>query len=101
VRESRPIVLIAVTSGLLSVMLAVAVNVATGGTLPGPLSGVSWLAWPAVAVLAAIAVALAILQQAHAEARDEWRAAERMIGDTPLPDVPRRRESLQERLEGF
>jgi tetratricopeptide (TPR) repeat protein len=63
VRESRPIVLIAVTSGLLSVMLAVAVNVATGGTLPGPLSGVSWLAWPAVALLAAIAVALAILQQ--------------------------------------
>lgn len=62
-REGRPIVLIAVTSGLMSVMLAVAVNVATGGTLPGPLRGVSWLAWPAVAVLAAIAVALAILQQ--------------------------------------
>lgn len=62
-REGRPIVLIAVTSGLLSVMLAVAVNVATGGTLPGPLSGVSWLAWPAVALLGAITVALAILQQ--------------------------------------
>ncbi|GFJ85190.1 hypothetical protein Phou_093700 [Phytohabitans houttuyneae] len=62
-REGRSIVLIAVTSGLMSVMLAVAVNVATGGTLPGPLSGASWLAWPAVAVLAAIAVTLAILQQ--------------------------------------
>lgn len=62
-REGRPIVLIAVTSGLLSVMLAVAVNVATGGTLPGPLSGASWLAWPAVALLGAITVAVAILQQ--------------------------------------
>ncbi|BCB79464.1 hypothetical protein GCM10022251_72040 [Phytohabitans flavus] len=62
-REGRPIVLIAVTSGLLSVMLAVAVNVATGGSLPGPLSGVSWLAWPAIALLGAIAVGLAILQQ--------------------------------------
>lgn len=35
------------------------------------------------------------------EARAEWSAAERLIGDTPLPDAPRRRESLQERLNGL
>lgn len=57
------VVLIAVTSGLLSVLLAVAVNVATGGTLPAPLAGLSWLAWPAVALLALVAVWLAIWQQ--------------------------------------
>ncbi|WP_203788315.1 ATP-binding protein [Paractinoplanes rishiriensis] len=53
----------AVASVLLSVLLAVAVNVATGGTLPGPLSGVAGLAWPAVAVLAVVTGWLAIRQQ--------------------------------------
>jgi hypothetical protein len=57
------IVLIAVTSGLLSVLLAVAVNVATGGVLPGPLAAVSWLAWPAVGVLGGVGVWLTIWQQ--------------------------------------
>ena len=55
--------LIAVTSGLLSVLLAVAVNVATGGVLPQPLDAVSWLAWPAVGLLGAVGVWLAIWQQ--------------------------------------
>jgi hypothetical protein len=62
------IVLIAVTSSLLSVLLAVAVNVATGGILPGPLHAVSWLAWPAVGQLGGIGMWLAVWQQRLAEA---------------------------------
>src|SRR6266545_1746875 len=54
-------------SGLFSVLLAVAVNVATGGTLPGPLRSVSWLAWPVVGAVAVAGVALAIWQQRLAE----------------------------------
>lgn len=57
------LVLIGVVSGLLSVLLAVAVNVATGGELPGPLAAVSWLAWPAVGLLAVAGIWLAYLQQ--------------------------------------
>jgi tetratricopeptide (TPR) repeat protein len=68
VRRGQVIVLIAVTSGLLSVLLAVAVNVATGGELPGPLAAVSWLAWPAVGLLGAVGVWLAIWQQRIADA---------------------------------
>ncbi|OLB82742.1 MAG: hypothetical protein AUI14_00135 [Actinobacteria bacterium 13_2_20CM_2_71_6] len=62
-RRGQVVALIAVTSGLLTVLLGVAVNVATGGTLPGPLGSVSWLAWPVVGVLAAVGVGLAIWQQ--------------------------------------
>jgi tetratricopeptide (TPR) repeat protein len=36
-----------------------------------------------------------------AEARAEWTAAERLIGDAPLPEAPRWRERLQERLGGW
>ncbi len=60
-------VLVAMVSGLFSVLLAVAVNVATGGTLPGPLRSVSWLAWPVVGAVAVAGVALAIWQQRLAE----------------------------------
>ena len=56
-------VLLAVVSGLFSVLLAVAVNVATGGTLPAPLDAVSWLAWPAVGVLGVAGAGLAFWQQ--------------------------------------
>jgi tetratricopeptide (TPR) repeat protein len=63
VRRGRVVVLLGITSGVFSVLLAVAVNVATGGTLPGPLRPVSWLAWPAVALLGALGVALALWQQ--------------------------------------
>jgi tetratricopeptide (TPR) repeat protein len=67
VRRGRVVVLLGITSGVFSVLLAVAVNVATGGTLPGPLRPVAWLAWPAVALLGAFGVALAIWQQQLAD----------------------------------
>ncbi len=81
-RRGQVIVLIAVTSGLLSVLLAVAVNVATGGALPAPLNAVSWLAWPAVGLLAAITAGLAVWQQRLAE------PAGRPVGGTPRPRPP-------------
>lgn len=76
-RRGQVIVLIAVTSGLLSVLLAVAVNVATGGVLPRPLDAVSWLAWPAVGLLGMVGVWLAVWQQrlADADATGPSRAA--------------------------
>ncbi|MET8149191.1 ATP-binding protein [Actinoplanes sp. NPDC049668] len=76
------ITLTAVASALLSVLLAVAVNVATGGTLPGSLNAVSWLAWPAVGVLAVITIGLAVWQQRLAE--PEGRRAD----GTPQPGPP-------------
>ncbi|WP_306216371.1 NB-ARC domain-containing protein, partial [Actinoplanes sp. RD1] len=53
----RSMVVLAVLSGLFSVVTAVAVNVATGGTLPEP------VAWPVVGVLAVAAIGLAVWQQ--------------------------------------
>ncbi|MFI5909573.1 ATP-binding protein [Dactylosporangium sp. NPDC051541] len=67
-RRGQVGVLLAVTSGLFSVLLAVAVNVATGGSLPGSLQHVAWLAWPAVGVLGLIGVGLAVWQQHLASA---------------------------------
>lgn len=61
--RSRLGVLLAIVSGLFSVLLAVAVNVATGGTLPAPLDSMSWLAWPAVGVLGVAGAGLALWQQ--------------------------------------
>jgi tetratricopeptide (TPR) repeat protein len=61
-RNQKTAVLLAVASGLLSVLLAVAVNVATGGLLPGPLVPYAGLAWPAVGLLAAVVIVLAIVQ---------------------------------------
>lgn len=55
----RKVVLLA--SSTVSVGLAVAVNVATGGTLPGPLDQ-PWLAWMLVAVLAGATTVLAAWQ---------------------------------------
>ncbi|MEV0719365.1 NB-ARC domain-containing protein, partial [Asanoa sp. NPDC050611] len=50
----------AVVSTLLSVLLAVAVNVATGGTLPAPLAPLAPYAWLVVAVAAAVTAVVAI-----------------------------------------
>jgi tetratricopeptide (TPR) repeat protein len=62
-RRGQIALLLVVTSGLFSVLLAVAVNVATGGQLPEPLTGYGWLAWPTVGLLAVIGIFLAWLQQ--------------------------------------
>ena len=59
----RVVPLLVVTSGLFSVLLAVAVNVATGGELPGALRPYAWLAWPLVGLLAVVGVALGWWQQ--------------------------------------
>lgn len=59
-RRDRGAVYAALVSTLLSVLLAVAVNVGTGGALPGPLGDLAWLAWPLVGVLTAVTVWLAV-----------------------------------------
>jgi tetratricopeptide (TPR) repeat protein len=84
VRRGQIAVLIGIVSGLLSVLLAVAVNVATGGELPHPLDRVAWLAWPSVALLAVIGVALAIWQQRLAAAEP---AISTVDGPAELPPV--------------
>ncbi len=84
-RRGQIAVLIGIVSGLLSVLLAVAVNVATGGELPGPLNRVAWLAWPAVALLAVIGVALAIWQQRLASSEPSTEST--VDGPAELPPV--------------
>jgi tetratricopeptide (TPR) repeat protein len=59
----RVVPLLVVTSGLFSVLLAVAVNVATGGQLPVALRPYTWLAWPLAGLLAVVGVALGWWQQ--------------------------------------
>lgn len=54
--------LLVIISGLFSVALAVAVNVATGGELPGRSAAYGWLAWPAVGVLAVAGILLGLWQ---------------------------------------
>jgi tetratricopeptide (TPR) repeat protein len=68
-RRGQVGLLLVVISGLFSVLLAVAVNVATGGQLPKPLAPYGWLAWPAVGLLAVAGVALALWQQRLVEPR--------------------------------
>ncbi|MEV4518505.1 NB-ARC domain-containing protein, partial [Dactylosporangium sp. NPDC049525] len=81
--RSRVGILLAVVSGLFSVLLAVAVNVATGGTLPAPLDEVSWLAWPAVGVLGVAGAGLAFWQQSTPQP-----APPPLPGPAPSPDPP-------------
>jgi tetratricopeptide (TPR) repeat protein len=85
--RSRFGVLLAVVSGLFSVLLAIAVNVATGGTLPAPLDAVAWLAWPAVGVLGAAGTALAFWQQGRPgqQERPGPGPGERPPGPAQLP----------------
>jgi len=59
----RVVIVLASASSLLSVVLAVAVNVATGGTLPGSVGWLKGLAWPLVVVLALVTVVFAVWQQ--------------------------------------
>jgi tetratricopeptide (TPR) repeat protein len=63
VRRGQVLALFGLASALLSVALAVAVNVATGGDPPGSLAGLRDLAWPAVGVLALVTTGLAVWQQ--------------------------------------
>jgi tetratricopeptide (TPR) repeat protein len=79
VRGRRAVILIGVVSGLLSVLLAVAVNVATGGSLPAPVDRFAWLAWPMVGLLGVLGAGLAIWQY--------WTADR--PGDAPPPAVRR------------
>jgi tetratricopeptide (TPR) repeat protein len=67
--------LVAAVSTLVSLVLGVVVNIATGGVLPAPLDRLSWLAWPAFAVVGALGVGLAIAQQ-------------RLAGAAPTEPVP-------------
>ncbi|MFG2040774.1 NB-ARC domain-containing protein [Dactylosporangium sp. NPDC048998] len=75
------------TSALFSVLLAVAVNVATGGTLPDPFAGVSWLAWPTVGLLGVVGVALAVWQQRLTAVPPQGTAPEvaQLTGTAPEP----------------
>jgi len=76
-RHERGAVYAALASTLLSVLLAVAVNVGTGGALPGPLGALAWLAWPLVGVLTVVTVWLAV--------RDNRRGAETPPAAAPRP----------------
>jgi len=63
VRRALVLVALALASAVTSVLLAVAVNVATGGELPGRLAPLEPLAWPAVAVASLVTAVLAYWQQ--------------------------------------
>ncbi|MEU4422478.1 NB-ARC domain-containing protein [Actinoplanes sp. NPDC024001] len=84
-RERGVLVSLVITSSLLPVALGVAVNVATGGTLPGPLRPLTALAWPVVGVLTVITAALAIWQARHSAAPAAPVPARPAPADLPLP----------------
>ncbi|WP_245938753.1 ATP-binding protein [Actinacidiphila glaucinigra] len=62
-RRGWVLALLALASGVVSVALAVAVNVATGGVLPPALRPLAVWAWPAVGAGAVAAAGLALWQQ--------------------------------------
>ncbi|MGW7368246.1 tetratricopeptide repeat protein [Streptomyces sp. NPDC054841] len=81
-RRTRATAVLATGSTLLSVLLAVAVNVATGGTLPAAMEPLAPLAWPLVAVLAAGTALFAVHQsRAHGPPSGREPAA-------PAPGAP-------------
>src|SRR4051812_46923486 len=88
VRRGRVVILLGITSGVFSVLLAVAVNVATGGTLPGPLRPVAWLAWPAVGLLGTLGVVLAFWQQQLAGTSPSVAAPSAPSTPAELPAAP-------------
>ena len=57
-------------SSVLSVALAVAVNVATGGSLPGPAGRLQRLAWPLVGLLLVAVVAVGVWEYRAGDARE-------------------------------
>ena len=69
-RRAFVLVALALASAATSVLLAVAVNVATGGELPGRLAPLEPFAWPAVAVAALVTAVLAFWQQRPAAPPD-------------------------------
>jgi len=85
----RVVPLLIVTSGLFSVLLAVAVNVATGGVLPPALRPYAWLAWPLVGLLAVAGIALGWWQQrlAGPPAAGAAPAAPHRPGELPAAPV--------------
>jgi tetratricopeptide (TPR) repeat protein len=66
-------VVLGIVTALLSVLLAIAVNIATGGTLPGPLAPLSRYAWPAVGLISVIWIAGVVRQIVVAERRGAMR----------------------------
>jgi hypothetical protein len=88
--NGRRTALLVVLSSVLSVALAVAVNVATGGDLPGPLGRLQWLAWPLVGLLL-VAVVLVSISQINADRhRDRVRDTRPAVRPAELPvDVAR------------
>jgi NB-ARC domain len=78
-------VLLIAISTVLSVALAVAVNVATGGSLPEPFGQVKWLAWPLVAALAAALVVVGAWQAPRSERRHRAPRGAAAVRPAELP----------------
>ncbi|MGW1449023.1 NB-ARC domain-containing protein [Micromonospora sp. NPDC002411] len=66
-------------------MLAVVVNVATGGELPEPVAAYGWLAWPTVVVLTLTAVGLALWQHRLGQTSQPSAAPVPPPADNPAP----------------
>jgi tetratricopeptide (TPR) repeat protein len=80
VTRGRKALLLAIST-VLSVALAVAVNVATGGSLPEPVDRLQWAAWPLVGLLA---LALVLIGMREAE-RGPLADGSRAIRPAELP----------------
>ncbi|MGB2567245.1 ATP-binding protein [Micromonospora citrea] len=77
--------LLVTVSSLLSVALAVVVNVATGGQLPGRFAAYGWLAWPTVATLTLAGVGLALWQHRLGQVDPRSASSAVRAAETPLP----------------
>ncbi|EXG79980.1 ATP-binding protein [Cryptosporangium arvum] len=86
----RALVLVALTlaSAVTSVLLAVAVNVATGGELPPGLAPAEPLAWPAVAVAGLVTAVLAYWQQRPLGGAEPEPVAVDPARPTPPAELP-------------
>ncbi|MFI5955288.1 ATP-binding protein [Cryptosporangium sp. NPDC051539] len=86
-RRGLVLVALASASAVTSVLLAVAVNVATGGELPGGLAPLEPWAWPAVAIAGLITALLALWQQRPVPAAPERAPADGRV-PAELPAAP-------------